>query len=126
MLGFLGRFGRAEGLRQLDTALRAVDLHPALVPEAVKLTTLRQLRQATGTKPQPADFAAAAELLAYCMTGPETFAQATDATLTAAVEARIEAAIQSGDSLDARLVLLTLHAGLTQPEVVARFGLETG
>jgi hypothetical protein len=126
MLGFLGRFGRAEGLRQLDAALRAVDLHPALVPEAVKLTTLRQLQQEAGGKPRPADFAAAAELLAYCMTGPEAFAQATDPTLTAAVETRIEAAIQAGDSLDARLVLLTLHAGLIQPAVVARFGLEAG
>lgn len=124
MLGFLGRFGRAEGLRQLDTALRTVDLHPALVPEAVKLTTLRQLQQATGGKPAPTEFAAAAELLAYCLTGPEAFALATDPTLAATVEARIEAAIQAGDSFDARLVLLTLHAGLTQPAVVKRFGLE--
>lgn len=125
MLGFLGRFGRAEGLRQLDAALRAVDLHPALVPEAVKLATLRQLEAAIG-KPQPHDFAAAAELLAYCMVGPEAFAEATDAALTQSVEARIEAATLAGDSLDARLVLLTLHAGLTQPVVVARFGLEAG
>ena len=125
MLGFLGRFGRAEGLKQLDAALRAVDLHPALVPEAVKLTTLRQLEAATG-KPTPHDFAAAAELLAYCLVGPEAFTRATDATLAEAVETRIEAATRAGDSLDARLVLLTLHARLTQPEVVARFGLELG
>lgn len=125
MLGFLGRFGRAEGLRQLDAALRAVDLHPALVPEAVKLATLRQLEAAIG-KPAPHDFAAAAELLAYCMVGPEAFTEATDAALTQSVEARIEAATLAGDSLDARLVLLTLHAGLTQPVVVARFGLEDG
>ena len=31
-------FGRSGDLRQLDAALRAADLHPALVPEGVKLT----------------------------------------------------------------------------------------
>ncbi|MEZ5904663.1 MAG: hypothetical protein R3C69_06015 [Geminicoccaceae bacterium] len=124
---FFGRFGRAEGLRQLDTALRAVDLHPAVVPEAVKLTTLRQLQQATDGKPQPLDFAAAAELLAYrLITGPEAFTQATDATLKTAVESRIEAAIRAGDSLDAHRPSSLLHAGLTQPEVVARSEPEAG
>ncbi len=60
------------------------------------------------------------------MIGPEAFAQATDATLGTAVDARIEAAIHAGDSLDVLLVLLTFHAGLIQPAVVKRFGLETG
>jgi hypothetical protein len=42
-----------------------------------------------------------------------------------AVERRIEAALQTGESLDAQLVLLTLHAGVIQPSVVQAYGLET-
>jgi hypothetical protein len=42
-----------------------------------------------------------------------------------AVERRIEAALQFGESLDAQLVLLTLHAKVIQPSVVQAYGLET-
>lgn len=125
MLGIFGKLGRAEVLRQLDEALRAVDLHPALVPEAVKLATVRLLTP-EGGRPTPADHARAAELIAYCMIVAEGFAVANDDALAAAVEARIEAAGEAGDSLDARLVLLLLHAGVVQPSIVRRFGLEVG
>ncbi len=46
MLGFFGIFGRSHELRRLDQAVHAVDLHPVLVPEAVKLTTLKLLGHA--------------------------------------------------------------------------------
>ena len=45
--------------------------------------------------------------------------------MTEATEARLEAAIEAGDSLDARLVLLALHAGVIQEHVVERYQLET-
>jgi hypothetical protein len=123
MFGFFGKFGRARELRQLDEALRAVDLHPAMVPDAVELTAVRLLKEAHGT-PEPADYLSAAELLAYCMIGAEGFAGAAGGDRALAVEARIEAALDTGDSLDARIILLTLHARTIQPSVVARFGLE--
>ena len=123
MFGFLGRFGRARELRQLDDALRAVDLHPALVPDAVELAAVRLLQAEKGS-PQPHDYAAAAELIGYCMIGGDGFAGANDEALAEAVEARIETAIDSGDSLDAKLILLLLHAAVIQPSVIARFGLE--
>src|SRR4026207_1236770 len=44
-LGLFGRFGRSAGLRELGRALRSVDLHPNLVPESVKLTTVGLLRE---------------------------------------------------------------------------------
>lgn len=125
MFGFLGRFGRARELRQLDDALRAVDLHPALVPDAVELTAVRLLQAECGT-PEPRDYAAMAELMAYCMIGASNFTAANDLATAEAVAARIEAAIDDGESLDARLVLLLLHAGLVQAGVVERFGLEAG
>jgi len=37
-------FGRSHDLRQLDQALRSVDVHPAVVPEAVKLTIVNLLK----------------------------------------------------------------------------------
>jgi hypothetical protein len=62
-------------------------------------------------------------MLAYCMLGPDIFTGDNGAELTAALEARLEAAIEAGDSLDARLVLLALHAGVIQPWVVERYRL---
>lgn len=123
MFGFLGRFGRARELRQLDDALRAVDLHPAMVPDAVEFAAVRLLQAEVGS-PQPRDFAAAAELIGYCMIGADGFAGANDEALAEAIEARIETAIDSGDNLDAKLILLLLHAAVIQPSVIVRFGLE--
>jgi hypothetical protein len=124
MFGLFGKFGRARELRQLDEALRAVDLHPAMVPDAVELTAIRLLKEARGGSPEPEDYAAAAELLAYCMIGAEGFAGANSEGRALAIEARIERALDAGDSLDSRLILLTLHAGIIQPSVVALFELE--
>jgi hypothetical protein len=119
-------FGRSSDLRQLDQALRAVDVHPRLVPEAVKLTVCALLKdRAGGEEPPFQAYGPAAEIVAYCMIGPEAFAGANDVGLTLAVERRIEAALLSGNSLDAQLVLLTLHARVIQPSVVERFELES-
>ena len=125
MLGFFGVFGRSHELRSLDQALRGVGLHPRLVPEAVKLTTLKLLGEA-GANPDSRPYAAAAELLGYCVLGAQGFTECNDPGLTEAVEARLAAALEAGDNLDARVVLLTLHAGLVQPSVVERYGLEAG
>ncbi len=127
MLGFLGMFGRSRELQRLDQAVRAVGLHPLLVPEAVKLTILRLLKEAnSGASPAPRAYDAAAEMLGYCMLGPQGFTEANDLRLTETTEARVEAALGAGDSLDARLVLLALHAGVIQAQVVERYRLEAG
>jgi hypothetical protein len=124
--GFMGIFGRSHDLRQLDQALRSVDVHPALVPEAVKLTAVNLLKDHGATDdPAPQAYRAAAEIIGYCMVGPDVFAGANHADLANAVEQRIEAALVAGESLDAQLVLLTLHAKVIQPSVVRAYGLET-
>ena len=124
-MGFLGRFGRSSDLRQLDDALRALDLHPNLVAEPVKITIVNLLKDQAGDRgPAMQDYAKAAEIVAYCMVGPDGFAGANGAAATRKAEARIEAALTSGDSLDAQMILLTLHAGVIQPSVVERFRLE--
>lgn len=120
----MGRFGRAADLRALDTALREVDMHPNLVPEAAKLTLVKLMRQhVPGGAPGQADIRAAAELTAYCMAGPSAFAAVNDPVLARQVERRIDAALEEGGGLDAEIVLLMLHAGLIQPVVVETFGL---
>jgi len=125
-IGLFGIFGRSSDLRQIDQALRAVDIHPRLVPEAVKLTIVSLLKQrAEGGDPAPNAYRAAAEIVGYCMIGADAFAAANDAQLELDVERRIELALISGTNLDAQLVLLTLHAGVCQPSVIDRFQLET-
>lgn len=125
-IGFSGMFGRSSELREFDTALRSVDLHPNLVPEAVKLAAVKLLQErAKDRAPEPRSYREAAEIIAYCMTGGEAFAAANDARLAAEVEGRIEAALDRGTNLDAKLVLLVLHAKLIQPSVVNDFALES-
>ena len=124
-LGFMGRFGRSASLRSFDADLRAVNLHPNLVPEAIKLAALRVLMARTGlADPSAASSRAAAEILAYCMVGAETFTAANGSGLADAVENRIDAALDDGTSSDAKLILLALHANVIQPSVVERYRLE--
>lgn len=123
MLNLFNLFGRSREVQRLDFAVRAAGLHPALVPDAVKITTLKLLKDNRGEAPDPEACAYAAELLAYCLLGPAHFAEVNDPARTGAVEARMEAALEAGESLDARLVLLALHAGVVAPGVVERFGL---
>lgn len=126
-IGFFGLFGRSPALREFDKALRAADLHPKLVPEAVKLAALgliddhRRGREADGEA-----YAGAAEILAYCALGSDHYASANGEVEAGKVERRIEEALGAGVSLDAQLVLLALHAKIIQPSVVESFQLESG
>lgn len=120
-LGFFGFLGRSHDLRALDGALREADLHPRLVPEAVKLTLLRIVK---GT-PQGETFREPAALLAYCVIGPQGFANAHGEEATLQQEARIERALMAGQGTDAEIVLLALHAKIVQPSVVDLFDLRS-
>lgn len=122
MLGLFGRFGRARDLRHLDEELRNAGLHPALVPDAVKLTVIRLLKTAYGDAGPHIPHAAA--LVAYCVLGPDSYAETNGTDLTQAVERRLNEAVEAESGLDAEVVLLTLHAGITNPEVVEDFGLD--
>jgi DNA-binding NarL/FixJ family response regulator len=125
MFGFFGTsFGRSTELQTLDQALTDVGLPKRALPDAVKYAALRQIKEEMpGGKLPPAAYGDAAELLGYCALGHDGFLDATDPERTRAVEQRIETALQMTDSLDARLVLLTLHAGVIQASVVHAFDL---
>lgn len=124
-LGLFGMFGRSSDLRQLDAALRAVDVHPRLVPDAVKLTIVSLMKEeAGGREPAPHTYRSAAEIVGTCTIGADAFAGANGEGALNRVEERIEAALQAGDSLDARLLMLMLHSGTMQPSVRDRYRLE--
>jgi hypothetical protein len=59
------------------------------------------------------------------MVGAEAFAGANAPELAVQVEKRIERALESGTDIDAKLVLLALHAKVIQPSVVDFFQLES-
>ena len=121
MLGLFGLFGRGAELERLDLALRAAGLHPRAVPDAVKLTTVKLLKEAGGgSTPDQRSCGAVAVLLAYCILGPQAFTAANGEAQTEAIEMRLTAACETGHGVDASLVLLTMHAGLIHPNVVER------
>jgi hypothetical protein len=121
MFGLFSLFGRTTAL---DGALRAVGIHPLLVPDAVKITITR-VRKRTGEGRQAeAFYRDAAELLGYCMLGQELFIESNSPFAANRVEERIEVAIDAGDSIDAQLILLALHSGLMAAEVADRFNLD--
>lgn len=125
-LGLFGIFGRSHELRELDDAFRAIDVHPRLVPDAVKLTIVGLLKDhAPDGKVTAQDARAAALLVGYCMVGAQPFSDANGSELVHGVEKRIEAALEAEDDLDAKLVLLALHARIVQPGVIDRYGLES-
>lgn len=115
--------GRSGDLRQLDAALRAVDLHPALVPEGVKLTIVNLMKDHWRDEPPASAYPPLAGLFAYCVSGPEVFADLNGRDSAEDIERRIEAALDLPDSLDAQVILLALHAKLMNPDVIDRFGL---
>lgn len=121
MLGIFNRFGRARDLRHLDEELSRLGVHPAMASDAVKLTIIRLLKTTHGVAAP--HFAEAAPLVAYCMIGSGPFADTNGADLTEAVEQRLHNAVAEENSLDAQMVLLTMHANIIRAEVVERFGL---
>ena len=127
MFGFSALFGRSREVRRLDDALRTTGLHPALLPDAVKIAALKLLTEAGyGSSPDSAACALAAEMLSYCILGDQGFHEEKGRSAARLLEARLEAALEAGDSLDARLILLTLHAGITQGSVIDRYDLSAG
>jgi hypothetical protein len=125
MLGWFGIFGRSQEIQRLERALRAVGLHPALVTDAVKLTAVKQLKQAAGgNATDQSAIESAAALLAYCGMGRDEFAENNGWPATEAVEDRLVAAFERGAGIDEKLVLLALHARMVHSSVRERFDLK--
>jgi hypothetical protein len=124
MLRLFSLFGKSAAMNALDDALRASGVHPLLVPEAVKITVIRLLKREASAAPQEARFVEAATLLAYCILGRDPFVESNGARAADRADERLEAAIVAGDSLDAGLILLALHAGMIAPDIADRIDVE--
>jgi hypothetical protein len=124
-LGLFGVLGRSEDLRSLEGAFRAFDLHPNLVPDAVKIAALGFLKDAKGEAPKTEDYAEAAALIAYCALGRETFLSANGTAAASAAERRIETALEEEDGLDASLILLALHSSIMHPALKEAYQFES-
>jgi hypothetical protein len=121
---FSAFFGRSREVRRLDDSLRAAGLHPALAPDAVKIAALKLLTETGhGASPDARACRIAAEMIAYCALGDRDFGEDQGRRAAHAMEARLEAALEAGDSLDARLVLLALHARIAHPALIDRYDL---
>lgn len=124
MFRLFDMLGRSTAMRALDDALRAAGLHPLLVPEPVKLTVIQLHKTHAAPTAQGTQFMDAAKLLAYCILGHEQFVDSNCSEEAGRADQRVEAALETGDSLDAKLILLTVHSGLISPEVADRIELD--
>ena len=117
MLGLFNIFGRSDSLKALDQAFRDFDVHPRLVPEAVKLAAIRLMQKASDADYvlQDADYAKAAEILSFAILGKDQFIASNSLLAAERAEQRVEEAIEDGDSMDAKLILLAVHAGVVHP-----------
>ncbi|WP_173933620.1 hypothetical protein [Chelativorans sp. Marseille-P2723] len=122
-IGFFGIFGRSEDLRRLDAGLRQAGLHPALVPEGVKLAATSLIADADEPDPPPERYPPVAELMAFCALGEEVFGKENGAARLATICQRVEAALEAGAGRDAQIILLMLHARLIQPDIIDRYGI---
>lgn len=128
MLGLFNIFGRANSLKAFDQTLRDIGMHPRVVPEAVKLAAVRLVEASPGAtgRATDADYVHGAMLLGYCILGQDQFTANTGLGPASVADSRVEAAITSGEGLDASLILLALHSGAIHPDLAERFDVETG
>ena len=126
ILSVFGIRGRPKEVHRLSDALRDAGIHPALVPDSVKIAVIKLLRENDGGKIADIDTSCeeAAPMVAYCMLGRDDYADVNDVAAADEVENRLRLAIDSGESLDAQLAMLTLLARVTHPDVVDTFDLE--
>ena len=127
MFGLFNLFGRSPELKAFDQGLRETGLHTRTVPEAVKLTAVRLLKENTAASAgmTMSDYGDAAQLLGFCMLGRNQFIASNGLHAADRLEHRLEAAIAAGDSMDAKLILLALHSGVIVSEIASRFDVET-
>jgi hypothetical protein len=119
MLNLFNSFGRSESLKALDQALQEFDVHPRIVPEAVKLTTIKIMQKASDADYvfRDTDYEQAAALLSYSILGPDQFVASNTLAAAKLAEQRLEEAIAAGDSIDAKLILLAVHSAIIHPSL---------
>ena len=62
-------------------------------------------------------------MVVYCMLGRDDYEEINNGEAADEIEKRLSLAINSGDSLDAQLIMLTLFANIAHPNVIEKFDL---
>lgn len=124
MFRLFDMFGVSGTIRALDDAFRDAGVHPLLVPDPVKLTVIQLNKKLAFNRTQDAAFAETARLMSYCLLGHEQYADTNSPEEADRIDNRVEAALHEGDTLDAKLILLALHANLLAPEISDRIDLD--
>ena len=124
MFRLFDMLGKSTAMRVLDDAFRAVGLHPLQIPEPVKLTVIQLTKRQVDERSRDAMLAHSAKLMGYCMLGAEHFTETNSAEEAARQDARLEDALEAGDTFDAKLVLLALHADLIAPDIADRIDMD--
>ena len=127
LLDFLGLgSARRSALQAFDRALVAGKVNPAYVDDGMRYALYKWAKedQADGTgalAPIDQRLTAAAALMSYCVIGPTDTEAELGLNVRIACQRRFEAVLAGGDedSLDARVVKLTLAKGIAAPEITA-------
>ncbi|GAB5467940.1 MAG: hypothetical protein Kilf2KO_09700 [Rhodospirillales bacterium] len=136
-INILGKlfFGGTLSLEWLDQGLEACGLAPGGFPEPLRLTMVRLTKDAMdlpqrgepkgpAAEPLIAALAQVARLFAYCYQGEEDFAERQGTAAATAEAARLAAALDAPEGLDARVVSLALLSGYAHPDIAARYEAE--
>tara|TARA_B100000676_G_scaffold302156_1_gene350615 strand:- start:744 stop:1136 length:393 start_codon:yes stop_codon:yes gene_type:complete len=125
ILSIFGIRGRPKEVHHLNDAIRKVGIQPSLVADSVKISVIKLLREAEGGNFTDivTSCEKAAPMVVYCMLGREDYEEVNNGEAADEIEKRLSLAINSGDSLDAQLIMLTLFANIAHPAVIEKFDL---
>ncbi len=136
-INILGKlfFGGSVSLEWLDQGLEAAGLTADGFPEPVRLAMVRLTKDALGLPQRGEPKGPAAQpliealhrcghLFAYCYVGAEDFADRQGEDAAEAMEARLAAAGEAPEGLDARVISLALLSGFAHPEIAERYEAE--
>lgn len=125
ILSIFGIRGRPKEVHYLNDAIREIGIQPSLVADSVKISVIKLLREAEGGNFTDivASCEKAAPMVVYCMLGRDDYEEVNNGEAADEIEKRLCLAINSGDSLDAQLIMLTLFANIAHPNVIEKFDL---
>lgn len=130
LFGLFGLRERSRHLQILDDHLRSAGVHPLLIPEEVKMTVLKFIKAGPGldldSKPNEPALAESGRLLAYCFAGPEEYIESNGPGSETEQERKLALALEAGEGIEARIVMLALASGIAHESIAARFEFETG
>ena len=125
ILSIFGIRGRPKEVHYLNDAIREVGIQPSMVADSVKIAIIKLLREAEGGNFTDivASFGKVAPMVVYCMLGRDNYEELNNGEAADQIEKRLSLAINSGNSLDAQLIMLTLFSNVAHPDVIEKFDL---